>query len=185
MSTDRILLGRIAEAHGIRGEVLVHSFAANPADIAAYGDLTDKSGARSFRLKVLRATAKGVVCRIDGVSDRNAAEALRGTELHVSRDKLPAPSEDEFYHSDLIGLAAVAPGGEVLGRIIAVENFGAGDILEIALESNGKATGRTEMVPFADAFVPTVDVPGRRVIVRLPADGDDGDDGEPSPGAAG
>ncbi len=164
MPSERILLGRIAGAHGIRGEVLVHSYAEAPEDVAAYGTLADKSGARAFSLKVVRVTPKGVIARIDTVTDRNAAEALKGTELYVARDKLPEADEDEFYHSDLIGLAAVSPEGAVLGKIVGVPNYGAGDLVEIAV--TGKRT--TELIPFSDAYVPEVDIPGRRVVVRLP-----------------
>jgi 16S rRNA processing protein RimM len=169
-----ILLGRITGAHGIRGEVVVHSFAAVPEDIAAYGPLSDKTGERSFVLKVVRMTPKGaVIARIAGIDDRNAAEALKGTELFVDRKKLPPPGEGEFYHTDLIGLAAVSQDGAPLGEVVGVHNFGAGDLIEIRLAAGGE----TELVTFTDAFVPTVDIPGRRVVVILPAaaPGEDGD----------
>ena len=177
MTSNRILLGRITAAHGIRGEVVVHSFAAEPSDIACYGALSDKAGARSFTLTVVRDTGKGVVCRINGVSDRNAAEALVGGELYVERAKLPAAAEDEFYHADLIGLAAVSPDSNVIGRVVGVHNFGAGDLIEIALEG----TSKTELLVFSDAFVPEIDVKGGRIVVVLPVadsddDADDADD---------
>lgn len=169
---DMILLGRITAAHGIRGEVVVHSYAAEPADIAAYGALSDKAGARSFALTVVRDTGKGVICRIKGVTDRNGAEALKGTDLYVAREKLPAAAEDEFYHADLIGLAAVSLDGQAIGSIVGVHNFGAGDLIEIQLER----TRQTELVPFADAFVPTVDIKAGRAVVIMPASDDDEDD---------
>ena len=162
--TDKILLGRIGAAHGIKGEVLVTSFADDPADIAAYGPLTDKSGARAFELKVVRVTPKGVVARIKGIADRNAAETLRGAELYVDRDKLPEPTEDEFYHSDLIGLAAIDSNGARIGTIIAIENYGAGDLIEIRLEGSTK----TELIPFADAFVTSVDTAAGHATVVMP-----------------
>ena len=101
----RILLGRITGAHGIKGDVLVHSFAAVPEDVAAYGPLSDAAGMRTFTLKLVGGTAKGLIARIAGVADRNAAEALRGTELYVTRDKLPPAADGEFYHE--IGRAHV------------------------------------------------------------------------------
>ncbi len=173
-SEKNILLGRITAAHGIRGEVVVHSFASEPTDIASYGALTDKGGTRSFALTVVRDTGKGVICRIKGLTDRNAAEALRGTELYVARDKLPAPTGDEFYHADLIGLAAVDPDGKTIGTITGVHNFGAGDLIEIALEG----ASMTELIPFSDAFVPEIDLKTRRVIVRMPAEVDEDDDAD-------
>ncbi len=175
-TSDTILLGRITGAHGIQGDVLVHSFAAEPADIAAYGPLSDKSGARQFRLRVLRMTPKGaVIARIAGVADRNAAEALKGVELYVARKKLPQPDDGEFYHADLIGLAAVAPEGSALGEIIAVHNFGAGDLIEIRMAG----TNATELVPFNDRYVPTVDLATRRAVVVMPVSAPEGgDEGE-------
>ncbi len=166
-----ILLGRITAAHGIRGEVLVHSFAAVPADIAAYGPLHDKAGTRAYSLKVVRDTGKGVICRIKGIADRNAAEALMGTELYVPREKLPAAAEDEYYHADLIGLAVFSPDDTEIGTVVGVHNFGAGDLIEVAL----KGLRQTELIPFSDAFVPTIDIASRRVIVIMPVSGDDGE----------
>lgn len=164
--SKRILLGHISSAHGIRGEVLVKSHTADPADIAAYGPLSDAAGKRSFKLKVLRVTPKGVVARIAGIADRNAAEALRGTELYVDRDAIGEAEEGEFFYSDLIGLAVVAPDGSRIGTVKAVGNFGAGDLLEIGFEGSGK----TEFVAFTAANVPTVDVAGGNVVVIMPAD---------------
>jgi 16S rRNA processing protein RimM len=168
---QRILLGRIAAAHGIRGEVLIHAFTERPQDIAAYGQLDD-GGGRTFKLKVLRVTPKGaVVAAIAGVRDRNAAEALKGAQLYIDRARLPAPDDGQYYHADLIGLAAVDPEGRPLGEVIAVHNHGAGDIIEVRLA----ATAKTELVAFTDAFVPEVDLPARRVVVRLPG-GDETND---------
>jgi 16S rRNA processing protein RimM len=159
----RILLGRIAAAHGIRGEVLLHTYTERPQDIAAYGPLDD-GGGRSFKLKVVRVTPKGsVVAAVAGVGDRNAAEALKGTPLYVDRDRLPPPDEGRFYHADLIGLAAVDAEGRPVGEVVAVHNHGAGDLLEVRLTD----TAKTELVAFTDTFVPEVDLVGRRVVVRL------------------
>ena len=161
-----VLLGRIAGAHGIRGEVKITSFTAAPEDIAAHGPLTDGKG-RHLTIEALR-PLKGmsVSARIAGVRDRNAAEALKGAELFIERAKLPETDEDEWYYADLIGLEALTPEGERIGEIVAVQNFGAGDLLEI----RGGGSGRTVLVPFTQAAVPLVDVKGGRVIVDEPED---------------
>ena len=164
----RILLGRIAGAHGIRGEVLIRAFTERPEDIGAYGPLDD-GGARTFTVEAVRATGKGVVARLAGVRDRTAAEALKGTPLYVDRARLPAPGEGEFYHADLIGMSAVDAEGRPVGEVVGVHNHGAGDILEVRLAASGK----TELVAFTDAFVPEVDLAGRRVVVRIDQGGDD------------
>mgnify|MGYP000184974677 CR=1 FL=1 len=159
-----MLLGRIAGAHGIRGEVLIKSFTAAPEDIGAYGALSTADGSRAFEIASARSTPKGgVVARLKGISDRNAAEALKGTDLYVARDRMPPPSDDEFYYADLVGMTAVTPDGATLGEIVAVQNFGAGDLLEVRLA--GKA--KTELIPFTDAVVPDVDAAARRVTVVL------------------
>jgi 16S rRNA processing protein RimM len=158
----RILLGRIAGAHGIRGEVLIKAFTARPEDIAAYGPLDDGAG-RTFKIETVRATGKGVVGRLTGIRDRTAAEALKGTPLYVDRARLPALNESEFYHADLIGMTAVDTGGRLVGEVVGVYNHGAGDILELRLTEPGK----TELIAFTDAFVPEVDLAGRRLVVRL------------------
>jgi 16S rRNA processing protein RimM len=173
----RILLGQITVAHGIKGEVMVRSYASDPADIAAYGPLTDKDGTRPLALTVIRDTGKGVIARVKGVSDRNAAEALKGRELYVARDKLPKASDAEYYHADLIGLDAVTEDGQRFGRVTAVQNFGAGDLLEIK-RSDGKDT---EFIPFTNACVPDVDITlGRLTIVPpvLTGEQGEGEDGE-------
>jgi 16S rRNA processing protein RimM len=161
----RILLGRIAGAHGIRGEVLIHTYTEAPENIGAYGALSDASGERQFKIKVVRVTPKGVIARVAGVADRNAAEALKGVELFVDRARLPAAADGEFYYADLVGLTAVNAEGGTVGKVVAVHNFGAGDLLEIRLTGSSK----TELVPFRDAFVPEVDLAARRVVVVLPS----------------
>lgn len=163
-SSRRLLLGVFANAHGIRGEVQVRTYTGEPGAIASYGVLSDKTGARPFKLKVVRVTDKGIIARVEGVNDRNAAEALKGVELYVDRAKLPAAGEGEYYHADLIGLSAVSPEGETVGRIVSVENFGAGDILEIALAGSGE----TQYVPFSDACVPNVELALGTVTVIIP-----------------
>ena len=168
MPTDKqknlVLLGEIAGAHGIRGDVLVRSFTALPEAIAGYGELTDAAGSRRFSLSVVRVTDKGIVARINGVADRNGAETLRGTKLYVERARLPAAAETEFYHADLIGLRAVAPDGSELGKVVAVQNFGAGDLIELQ-PASGSAT---EFIPFENQWVPHVDLAAGTIVINLP-----------------
>jgi 16S rRNA processing protein RimM len=159
-----ILLGRITGAHGIRGDVIIESFAHEPGDIAAYGPLASEDGNRQFELTVSRVTPRGVIARIAGVADRTSAEALKGVALYVPRARLPAADEDEFYRADLVGLRAENPEGNVVGSVVAVLNFGAGDLLELRLAD----TKTTEVIPVSNQFVPVVDVAGGRVVVDLP-----------------
>lgn len=157
----RILLGQITGAHGIRGDIIVRTFTADPDGIAAYGDLTDKSGLQPLSLKIVRVTDKGIVARVKGVSDRNGAEALKGRELYVLRSRLPEANDEEYYHADLIGLAAITADGAAYGKVIAVQNFGAGDLLEIRTRD-----GRdSEFIPFTNACVPIVDIKAQTVTV--------------------
>jgi 16S rRNA processing protein RimM len=162
--TRRVLLGQIGSAHGIRGEVSVRTFTGEPEAIAAYGPLTDKSGARSFKLRVVRVTDKGVIARIDGVTDRNAAEALRNQELWVTRDKLPATQSAEYYHADLVGLTTVNADKKVTGEVVAVHNFGAGDLIEVRFTDNPS----TDFIPFTEACVPDVDLETGKITVIPP-----------------
>ena len=159
---DRVCLGVIVGARGLKGELKVKTFTQVPEDIAAYGPLEDETGGRRVELTVT-GQAKGVmIARVEGVQDRTAADKLKGLRLYVGRDKLPPPDEDEYYHSDLIGLGATAPQGD-LGTVRRVFDFGAGDILEIA----GGAFG-TVMVPFTRACVPVVDLAEGRIVVDPP-----------------
>lgn len=167
--TKRILLAQIVSAHGIRGEVVLRTYTADPEAISTYGELSDDNGRRTFEVATARATTKGVVARIKGVATRNDAEALRGTKLYVARTALPAPAAGDYYHADLIGLAAQAPDGTPIGKVVAVQNFGAGDLLEIELrKSTGPEPVTTEFVPFTDACVPVIDIAGGTVVVIPP-----------------
>lgn len=184
-----VLMGAIIGAHGIKGEVKVKSFASTPAAIAAYGALEDARG-RSFDLALVGKASprknlgnKGgagqdiLIVRVKGVSDRNAAEALKGVELFVARDRLPQIADaDEFYLADLIGLTAQDRAGKVLGRVSAVENYGAGDVISI----EGGPQGAFD-VAFTRALVPVVDVAGGRIELDLPTDFFVNPEGEPEP----
>ncbi len=164
MPERRVLLGHISQANGLRGAVLIKSHTANPEDIAAYGTLTDKDGQQSFDLRVIRTTNKGVIVKIAGIEDRTAAENLRGTELYVDRDQLPEAEDDAYYHNDLVGLTAISSDGGVIGDVVAVQNYGASDLLEI----KPKTSKTTELIPFTKEFVPEVDVNAGRLTIVLP-----------------
>ena len=158
-----ILLGAIIGAHGLKGEVKVKTFTETPERLGAYGPLHTKDG-RSFTVAAVRGLdAASAVVRFEGVADRDASEALKGTELFVARDALPEAEAEEFYHADLIGLRAEDEEGRLIGHIRGIHNFGAGDVLDIE-----KPDGSDALLPFTREFVPTVDVPGGRVIVVTP-----------------
>jgi 16S rRNA processing protein RimM len=161
---DRILVAEIGAAHGIRGEVRLRSFTEDPVAVKDYGPLESEDGTQRFAIESLRPAKDCLVARVAGVTDRTAAEALRNTRLYVGRNRLPATDNDEFYHADLIGLAAVAADGRELGHVIAVHNFGAGDLIELQPTAGGAAV----MVPFTAVAVPVVDIAGRRIVVDPP-----------------
>ena len=163
-SEERICVGSIAGAFGVRGEVRLKSFCTEPTDIAAYGPLYTKDGSRSFKVSLTRPVAAGLGARLSGVSTKEEADALRGVELYVDRDRLPSLPDDEFYHNDLIGLEVRDPGGQAIGKVLAVFNHGAGDLLEIRLE--GKA--QPLLLAFTLANVPTVDIARGLLIADLP-----------------
>jgi 16S rRNA processing protein RimM len=164
-SDERVLLGRITGAHGLKGEVKIATFTAEPEDVAAYGPLTSADGSLTVEITSLRHAGGGsVIARLRGIVDRNAAESLRGTDLFVHRSVLPPAEEDEFYYSDLIGLSAISPDGEPLGEIVAVQNYGAGDMLELRL----LAGGQSQLIPFESVYVPKVDLEAKRITVVIP-----------------
>lgn len=165
-----LLLGRFGAPHGVRGEARLQSFTQDPLAIARYGALTDKAGARRFELVSVRSQGKDMlVARVDGVGDRAAAEALNGVELYVARANLPPPDEDEFYLADLIGLRAETRDGALIGHVVAVRNFGAGDILEVVPEGGTE----TEFYSFTKAVVLAVTLAEGRLIVELPLTSED------------
>ena len=168
--SERVLLGEIVSAQGIKGEVVIRSYAEPPEGIGSYGPLSDESG-RAINITVVRTSAKGVVARVTGVEDRTAAEQLRGSKLYVDRAELPAPEANAYYHTDLVGLEALDLSGAAIGTIAGVHNYGAGDFLEVAL------TGRkeTELLPFTEAFVPSVDLARRRITLIIASE-DAGED---------
>ena len=165
-----ICVARIGAAHGVRGAVKLWTFTEDPFAVKAYGPLLTKDGARQFEVTSAREAKGHLVATLKGISTREEAERLNGVELYVAREKLPETDEDEYYHADLIGLAAVNAANEPLGKVIAIHNFGAGDIIEIAPPG-----GTTLLLPFTNAVVPSVDIAGGRVVIELPPeiDGDD------------
>ncbi|PVA10137.1 16S rRNA processing protein RimM [Pelagivirga sediminicola] len=162
--SDLICIGAIAGSFGVRGEVRLKSFAAQPEDIAAYGPLTTEDGARSYDVTLTGQTKNGLTARLTGITTKEEADALRGVQLFVPRAVLPALPDDEFYHADLVGLEVVDTGGAPLGRIKAVLNHGAADLLELSVPG----TSETVLLPFTRAAVPTVDLGAGRVIADPP-----------------
>jgi 16S rRNA processing protein RimM len=158
-----ICVAAIAGAFGVRGEVRVKSFTAEPEAFASYGPLTDTDGARVFGVNITKSIPGGFAVRLTGVDTREQAEALKGVRLHAPRARLPSLPDDEFYHADLIGLPVFDTGGAALGRVIAVENYGAGDFLEV-----GGAGVKPLMLPFTRICVPTVDLTARRIVADPP-----------------
>lgn len=157
----RVCLGQIGAAHGLGGEVRLRSFTSDPQAIAGYGPLETEDG-RIFEIEAMRPAKDHFVARLSGICDRNAAEQLTNVKLYVPRERLPEPDQaDEFYHADLIGLAVLDPTGRSLGTVIAVHNFGAGDLIEVQPQSGRK----TELIPFDEAHVPVVDVASGRIVI--------------------
>lgn len=161
---DRVCVGAVAGAFGVRGEVRLKPFTATPEAIGDYGPLWSEDGARQFQVRVTRTVKNGVAARLSGVIDRETAERLRGTRLYADRAALPPTEEDEFYHADLLGLAVVGLDGAPLGRVAAVQNYGAGDFLEIAVPGR-KAPA---LMPFTRETVPHIDIAGGEIVSDPP-----------------
>jgi 16S rRNA processing protein RimM len=167
----QICVARIGAAHGVRGEVRLWPFTEDPLAVVDYGPLSTKDGARRFEVARARIAKDHLVAALKGIATREEAERLNGLELYIDRDRLPETGEGEYYHADLIGLRAIDAAGAAIGQVVAVHNFGAGDIIEIALPQ-----GPTLLLPFTDPAVPTVDVAGGFVVIEIPGeiDGEDG-----------
>lgn len=169
----RLLMGRIGAAHGIKGEVRIQSFTADPLALLGYGPLATSRAGLVIEIEAARLADTVLVARLKGVPDRTAAERLNGVELFVERGKLPAAEdEDDFYHADLIGLEARLTDGTVLGTVSAVPNFGAGDLLEV----RDPRSGDTFLYPFTKASVPEVKVADGYLVIEPPTEADLGEE---------
>lgn len=169
--TARILVGRFGAPHGVRGEIRVKSFTADPLALADYKGLSDAQGLKSFRITLARPIKDDLlIVRLAGIADRSSAQALTNVDIYMERSNLPQTDEDEFYHSDLIGLGARLQDGTAMGTILRVLNFGAGDILEIQPEQ-----GDTLLIAFTKANVPQIDLKNGFVTIVPPAETEAGD----------
>jgi 16S rRNA processing protein RimM len=165
-----VLLAAVIGAQGLKGEVKVKTFTATPDALSRYGVLHTRDG-RKLVITAFRPAKEGeAVLAFEGVRDRNAAESLKGAELFVERAALPVPAEDEFYHADLIGLEARDHEGRMLGRVLAVHNFGASDVIELA-----RADGDSVHLAFTKETVPVINIADGYIVVAVPED-DDGTD---------
>ncbi|CAN7540533.1 ribosome maturation factor RimM [Bosea sp. LjRoot237] len=163
MSDDLVLLGIIGAPHGVRGEVRIKTFTADPMALAEYGPLVDEKG-RRFEIADARPAKEVVVARLKGVTSREGAELLNGVKLHIERSRLPAPEdEDEFLQADLVGCVVVGPDGAILGKVTAVANYGAGDLLDIEMPD-----GRSVLMPFTKAYAPRIDIAAKRIEALPP-----------------
>ena len=160
---DQVLVGVIVGAHGIKGEVKLKSFTSEPSSIGRYGPLQSSTG-QSFEITKLKAAKDDFIASLKNVADRNDAEALKGTELFVAREKLPKLKTNEAYAHDLMGLDVVLENGSTLGKLVGMPNYGAGDLLEVAVEGESE----TILIPFTNTFVPQDDFTKGKIIVNLP-----------------
>jgi 16S rRNA processing protein RimM len=158
-----VLLAAVIGASGLKGAVKAKIFTASPEALTSYGALTDRHG-KEFSITAFRPGKTGeAVISFSGITTREAAEALKGTELFIARDALPKTGDEEFYHADLIGLEAQDGEGRILGKIAAIHNYGAGDIVEIT-----RSDGDSVLLAFTRETVPTIDIPGGRIVVAVP-----------------
>ena len=162
--TDRVCVGAIGGAFGVKGQVRLKSFTAHPEDIASYAPLETEDGSMEFSVQIEGSITNGLAARLGGITTKEQADALRGIRLFVPRARLPTLPDDEFYHTDLIGLQVADTGGTALGRVKAVLNHGAGDLLEI----HGPGLKATVLLPFTQQVVPTVDLAQGRIVVDPP-----------------
>lgn len=167
MAADRMIaVGRVAGAFGVRGEVRITAFTQEPLALARFRELKRQDGSAGLTLLSARDAKGSIICRCAGIETKEQADALRGLRLFVPREALPAPDEDEFYLADLIGLAVVTPQGETLGSVKSVQDFGAGDILEITPAEGGP----TWYLAFTREAVPEVDIASGKLIVIRPTE---------------
>lgn len=164
MSDTRIIVGAIAGAFGVHGEVRIKSFCSEPEAIGDYAPLTSEDGTQTFELTLTRAIKNGFAAEIEGVDTKEEADALKGVTLFADRDALPSLPDDEYYHADLIGLTVLDTGGTELGQVRNVLNHGAGDLLEV----HGPGLKAPVLLPFTMANVPTVDLAAGRIIADPP-----------------
>ncbi len=162
--TDLICVGSIAGAYGVRGELRIKSFCADPEAIQDYSPLVSEDGTQDFALALIGRIKSGFSARIVGVDTKEQADALKGTQLFARRDQLPALPDDEYYYSDLIGLSVRDTGGAVIGTVASVDNHGADDLLEVRLATGGE----TALIPFTKSIVPTVDMEKRLLVIDPP-----------------
>jgi 16S rRNA processing protein RimM len=162
-TTNHVSVGVIVAAHGIKGEVKLKSFTSNPASIAGFGPLQDNAG-QVFEIAKLKPAGEDFIATLKGVTTRNQSEQLRGVELFVAREKLPHLESTEAYAHDLMGSAVLLEDGSVLGKLVAMPNYGAGDLLEVELAGNSE----TVLIPFTAAFVPQSDFTSGKITVVLP-----------------
>ena len=166
-ASNQVCLGVITGAVGVRGEVRIKPYTAHPLDVASYGPVTTKEGA-SFKLSNVKTSKGGISAKLAGIEDRDAASAMRGVELFVDRAKLPAPQEEEFYYVDLIGMDVETSGGEKVGTVNSVHDFGAGDLLEVALWASDRSKSETVFVPFRKEVVVDVRLAEGRIVIDPP-----------------
>ena len=164
-SKGKVCLGVIVGVKGLKGDVRIKSFTEHPADVAAYGPLTSADG-RAITLDVVGGVGDVVIAKIAGVTDRTAAESLKGLELFIDRAVLPATEEGTFYHADLVGLAVELENGTAVGRVAALHNYGGGDVMEVAEEQGS----RTALLPFTAAVVKLIDVAQGKVVIAAQPD---------------
>ncbi|MDH5187428.1 MAG: ribosome maturation factor RimM [Rhodospirillaceae bacterium] len=160
---DLILVATVGAARGLKGEVRVKSFTADPLDLGTFTELFDESGKKSYRLKITGKQKESLLARIEGVDDRTAAEKVRGLKLFVRREQMAKPQDGEFFVSDLVGLEARLQDGTLWGRVVLADDFGAGPVIEVEL-----INGKNEMVPFTMEVVPEIDLEKGLIVVVPP-----------------
>lgn len=158
--TRLVCVAAVAAAHGVRGALKLKTFTEEPENVGAYGPLMDEAGRELFAVRVIAQAKGGVIVTAEGITDREAADALRGLRLYVPRARLPEPEDDSFYYEDLLGLVVEDSAGQELGRVTAVHDFGAGEVIEYQ-----GAAGQSCMVPFTTALVPEVDLARGRLVI--------------------